>query len=102
MAGRIVIDIERCKGCGLCVAVCPKKGIVISKVSNKSGYFPAQKTDAECTGCAMCTIICPEAIITVGKEIQEKAKSRFSVLDTRRNKKTSIEHRGTNIEHRGR
>lgn len=41
MAGKIIIDIERCKGCGLCVAVCPKSGIAISKKSNKSGYFPA-------------------------------------------------------------
>jgi 2-oxoglutarate ferredoxin oxidoreductase subunit delta len=65
MAGRIVIDIERCKGCGLCVTVCPKKGIVISKKSNKSGYFPAQKMDAECTGCAACAIVCPDAAIEV-------------------------------------
>jgi 2-oxoglutarate ferredoxin oxidoreductase subunit delta len=68
MAGRIVIDIERCKGCGLCIAVCPKKGITISKKSNKSGYFPAQKTEVECTGCAMCAIVCPDAAIEVFRE----------------------------------
>jgi 2-oxoglutarate ferredoxin oxidoreductase subunit delta len=65
MAGMIVIDAERCKGCGLCVIVCPKKTIVISEVSNKNGYFPAQTDNGGCTGCAACAIICPEGIIEV-------------------------------------
>jgi 2-oxoglutarate ferredoxin oxidoreductase subunit delta len=65
MAGRIIIDIERCKGCGLCVAVCPKSGIVLAKKSNKSGYFPAQASNTDCTGCAVCAIICPDAAIEV-------------------------------------
>ena len=65
MSGKIIINTERCKGCGLCVAVCPKKSIVISKESNKNGYFPAEATNVDCTGCASCAIICPEAVIEV-------------------------------------
>ena len=68
MAGKIIIDIERCKGCGLCVTVCPKGCIIISKCSNKSGYFPAEATNMECTGCAMCAIVCPDAAIEVFRE----------------------------------
>ena len=85
MAGKIIIDTERCKGCGLCVAVCPKNNIHISEESNKSGYFPAQCGDGNCTGCAMCAIICPEAVIEVSienkiAEIENKAKNRKAPL----------------------
>ncbi len=73
MAGKIIIDTERCKGCGLCVVSCPQNSIVISEKSNKNGYFPAQPVpsvvegtnNTDCTGCAMCAVICPEAIIEV-------------------------------------
>jgi 2-oxoglutarate ferredoxin oxidoreductase subunit delta len=68
MAGKIIIDIQRCKGCGLCVTVCPKNSIVISTQSNKTGYFPTQTSNADCTGCAVCAIICPDAAIEVYRE----------------------------------
>jgi len=68
MAGKIIIDTERCKGCGLCITVCPKGGIVISKKSNKNGYFPAEAIDSDCTGCCFCAIVCPEAVIKVHRD----------------------------------
>jgi 2-oxoglutarate ferredoxin oxidoreductase subunit delta len=74
MAGRIIIDIERCKGCGLCVSVCPKHGIAISKKSNKNGYFPAEAANSDCTGCAVCAIVCPDAAIEVQQDNSSKGK----------------------------
>jgi len=84
MAGRIIIDIERCKGCGLCVAVCPKKGIALSKKSNKSGYFPAQPVpsvvegvlNTNCTGCCFCALICPDVAIEVQQDDSRKQDSK--------------------------
>ena len=74
MAGKIVIDTERCKGCGLCVTICPKKSIAISADSNKNGYFPAQAQETDCTGCAQCAIMCPEGIIEVCREEMERIR----------------------------
>ena len=68
MAGKIIIDKERCKGCGLCITACAKNGIVISEQSNKNGFFPAEFDNCECTGCGNCAIICPEAVIEVHRE----------------------------------
>jgi 2-oxoglutarate ferredoxin oxidoreductase subunit delta len=74
MAGRIVIDMERCKGCGLCVTVCPKKNIALARESNKNGYFPAQAGNAGCTACTQCAIICPEGIIEVLLEEPDRVR----------------------------
>jgi len=85
MAGKIIIDTEQCKGCGLCVTVCPKSCIVISRQSNKSGYFPAEVTNADCTGCCLCAIICPDVVIKVFREedaavVKPSKKSRQALI----------------------
>ena len=59
--GRIVIDTERCKGCELCISVCPQHVIRVASAFNAKGYHPAALVDpaGACTGCAVCAIICP-------------------------------------------
>ena len=86
MAGRIEIDTERCKGCGLCVVFCPKNSIVIRGQSNRNGYFPAEMTDGDCTGCANCAIVCPDAVIKVFRDsniasVQSGAKSKSGLIE---------------------
>lgn len=63
---RIDITRDRCKGCELCVHVCPQGILRMSKEINKKGYFFAQVADApHCLGCRMCAITCPDVAIEV-------------------------------------
>lgn len=63
--GRIVIDRDTCKGCYLCVNVCPKGLLQKSKEPNAHGFFPIEFNDTqnECLGCAMCATHCPDIAI---------------------------------------
>ncbi len=67
---KTTIDEAICKGCGLCVQVCPKKilRLAVHRMNSK-GYNPAEVTDQDaCISCAMCGIMCPDSAITVEKE----------------------------------
>jgi len=61
------INGDACKGCGLCVNVCPKNIIEISNEKlNAKGYHPAVINDIEkCTACAACAKMCPDTVIEI-------------------------------------
>lgn len=65
----VTVEAERCKGCALCTAVCPKGILKMDPAhSNKKGYHPVALQNAEaCIGCASCARICPDSAITVKK-----------------------------------
>lgn len=66
------IHEEKCKGCGLCVSVCPKKILTLETARvNTKGYNPVICVDqGACISCAFCAAICPDVVITVSKEKQ--------------------------------
>ncbi|MCU0650776.1 MAG: 4Fe-4S dicluster domain-containing protein [Candidatus Omnitrophica bacterium] len=66
---KVQIDKQRCKGCYLCVAVCPKKSLQIQENLNKKGFRPVDfKKGSECIGCSFCALICPDCCIEIIKD----------------------------------
>jgi len=67
--GKVVVDIEICKGCELCTDVCPVKILVMEKnLLNQSGYLPVKVVDTDkCIACGNCAVVCPDSAISVYK-----------------------------------
>lgn len=61
--GTIVVDSERCKGCGVCVVNCPTKTLSLSKNVNGKGYNYVYMATDGCIGCANCAVVCPDSAI---------------------------------------
>jgi len=68
---KVTFREERCKGCKLCIDVCPKKIVAIKEDRfNSKGFHPAGVSDEDmdkCIGCAFCATICPDCVIKVEK-----------------------------------
>ena len=69
--GRVIISVEECKGCGLCVESCPPKCLALAPDLSAYGVHPAQYTGEDCNGCGACYYCCPEpGAITVERLAQ--------------------------------
>lgn len=66
---RPIFRQDSCKGCGLCIAVCPKDIIVMEDENfNTLGFHPATVKEIDpCIGCGFCAIICPDSVIEVAR-----------------------------------
>lgn len=72
--GRVTIDQEECKGCGLCIEACPPKCLKLAEGLSSYGVHPARYTGEGCTGCGICFYCCPEpGAITVYRMAARRA-----------------------------
>lgn len=63
---KITFNESRCKGCELCISVCPKQLLHQADKINSLGFKPVEIIDPDqCIGCASCAVICPDAVICI-------------------------------------
>ncbi len=75
--GAIVVDIEKCKGCELCIPACPSNVIQLSQKVNSKGYRYAYMENPDaCTGCMNCAMVCPDSVITVYRVKPQKTGAK--------------------------
>lgn len=57
----LLINRDWCKGCGICIAFCPREALFMDEHSK------AEKDLDKCTACGVCETFCPDFAIAVVK-----------------------------------
>jgi len=69
----IVTMPDRCKGCELCIELCPKDVLDYDPKLNVHGVHPPRVVNEEaCVGCGLCEEICPDLAIFQRRKGEDK------------------------------
>lgn len=66
---KIQIDENWCKGCGICVAVCPAK---ILELNDRMKAVVKEDSENLCRECGLCEVYCPDFAILIVKDKEVK------------------------------
>jgi 2-oxoglutarate ferredoxin oxidoreductase subunit delta len=78
--GKVTIDVEECKGCGICVEACPPHCLELAPELSAYGVHPAHYCGERCTACGICFYCCPEpGAITVYRAAAPKKPAATKV-----------------------
>lgn len=64
--GQVYLIPARCKGCNLCIELCPRDVLRSSVNTNEKGYHLPEiipGMESACVHCEFCTMVCPEFAI---------------------------------------
>ena len=65
--GTLVIDVERCKGCELCIDACKPAVLSMTTESRNDMGYLYPELEPGCTACHACALICPDFVFQVWK-----------------------------------
>ncbi|MDY6854005.1 MAG: 4Fe-4S binding protein [Thermodesulfobacteriota bacterium] len=70
--GEMIIDDNKCRGCGYCVLFCKQECIVMSEDRfTPLGYLlPVVSEPDKCNACGVCGMMCPHYAVEVYKFIE--------------------------------
>ena len=57
---KMIVNLERCKGCQCCIGQCPREAIALSSKFNAKGYQYVEIDSEKCVGCGICSYVCPD------------------------------------------
>jgi 2-oxoglutarate ferredoxin oxidoreductase subunit delta len=63
--GTVDIDAALCKGCDLCVVICPEQVLAMTAALNAKGWPVVELARDGCTGCGLCAVACPDGVFVV-------------------------------------
>ncbi len=62
---KITVDVELCKGCGICIELCPQKALKMKTEMDARGFHtPEAIHEDSCTSCGLCEMYCPDFAIS--------------------------------------
>lgn len=65
---KVSVNHDWCKGCGICIEVCPTDALAKANITNKKGIYTVELANYEaCTRCGLCQLGCPDFALTVHK-----------------------------------
>lgn len=65
--GTVVIDVDACKGCDLCIPACPPAVLAMTTREVNANGFRYPELSPGCTGCRACLDVCPDFCFEVYK-----------------------------------
>lgn len=72
----LIIEVNQCNGCGVCVEVCPQGAISLAEGT-------AQVDSSLCTGCQACVAACPTGAIKVPMPMARTQRPSVTVHEER-------------------
>ena len=65
--GTVVIDVEACKGCDLCIDACRPGVLSMTTYDRNTRGYRYPELRPGCTACQACSQICPDFVFQVWK-----------------------------------